>query len=180
MSDARAKREKRLPSWVVGLILVILLAILSLYAFTKQVPWHSAYEVKAVFASAQNLRGDAPVRIAGVTVGKVTGIEHLTGAETDEITAQADGSQPTLATDAPAQQAAIVTMELTDDARPIREDSTFKLRPRLFLEGNYFVDLEPGSPNADEVEDGHTFPVNQTAYSVQLDQVLTTLQSDVR
>ncbi len=180
MTDARAKRERRLPSWVVGLILVVVLAIASLYAFTKQVPWHSAYEVKAVFASAQNLRPSAPVRIAGVNVGKVTQIEHLTGAETDEITAQAEGTQPTLAEDAPAQQAAIVTMELTDDARPIREDSTFKLRPRLFLEGNYFVDLEPGSPNAVEVEDGHTFPVNQTAYSVQLDQVLTTLQSDVR
>jgi ABC-type transporter Mla subunit MlaD len=71
-------------------------------------------------------------------------------------------------------------MELNDSARPIHSDATFKLRPRLFLEGNYFVDLHPGSPNADEVEDGHTFPVNQTAYSVQLDQVLTTLQGDVR
>ena len=40
--------------------------------------------------------------------------------------------------------------------------------------------MHPGSPNADEVDDGHTFPVNQTSYSVQLDQVLTTLQGDVR
>jgi ABC-type transporter Mla subunit MlaD len=180
VSDSRAKRERKTPSWLIGLILVIVLVIASLYAFTKQVPWHSAYEVQAVFASAQNLRSDSPVRIAGVEVGKVTEIEHLSAADTDEITAQASGTQPTLAEDAPAQQAAIVTMELTDDARPIREDATFKLRPRLFLEGNYFVDLEPGSPNAEEVEDGHTFPVNQTAYSVQLDQVLTTLQSDVR
>ena len=31
-----------------------------------------------------------------------------------------------------------------------------------------------------EIKDGHTFPVNQTAYSVQLDQILTTLQGDVR
>ena len=60
------------------------------------------------------------------------------------------------------------------------QDATFKLRPRLFLEGNYFVDMHPGSPNAAEVDDGHTFPVNQTSYSVQLDQVLTTLQGDVR
>jgi ABC-type transporter Mla subunit MlaD len=169
-----------MPSWLIGLVLVIVLAILSLYAFTKQVPWHSAYEVKAVFASAQNVRPSSPVRIAGVNVGEVTEVQHLSSAETEEITAQADGTQPTIEDSAPAQTAAVVTMELTDEARPIREDATFKLRPRLFLEGNYFVDLEPGSPNSSEVDDGHTFPVNQTAYSVQLDQVLTTLQSDVR
>ena len=73
-----------------------------------------------------------------------------------------------------------MTMELNDDALPLHEDATFKLRPRLFLEGNYFVDLSPGSPNAEVVEDGETFPINQTSYSVQLDQVLTTLQGDVR
>ncbi len=73
-----------------------------------------------------------------------------------------------------------MTMELNDEARPIHTDATMKLRPRLFLEGNLFVDLQPGSPNADEVDDEHTFPINQTSYSVQLDQVLTTLQGDVR
>ena len=38
----------------------------------------------------------------------------------------------------------------------------------------------PGSPNAPETSEDHTFPINQTSYSVQLDQVLTTLQGDVR
>jgi hypothetical protein len=54
------------------------------------------------------------------------------------------------------------------------------LRPRLFLEGNYFIDLRPGSPSAPEASDGHTIPAAATASPVQLDQVLTTLQSDVR
>ena len=71
-------------------------------------------------------------------------------------------------------------MELEDNALPVHEDATFKLRPRLFLEGNYFVDMQPGSPNARSIDDGWTFPINQTSYSVQLDQVLTTLQGDVR
>jgi phospholipid/cholesterol/gamma-HCH transport system substrate-binding protein len=162
MSDARQRRGSRVPSWLIGLVLLVVLALATLYAFTKQVPWHSAYEVRAVFSSAQNLRPSSPVRIAGVNVGEVTQVEPVTS------------------TDADGDEAAIVTMELEDEARPVREDATLKLRPRLFLEGNYFVDLQPGSPNAAEVEDGHTFPVNQTAYSVQLDQVLTTLQADVR
>ena len=178
----RAGARKRLPSWVIGLVLVIVLAIASLLAFTKQLPWGDAYEVQAVFASAQNLRPSSPVRIAGVKVGKVTEVEHLTSAETRGAPgAGRRATQPTTDEGAPGEQAAVVTMELDRGrAAAARATRTFKLRPRLFLEGNYFVDLEPGSPNADEVDDGHTFPVNQTSYSVQLDQVLTTLQGDVR
>ncbi len=177
----RKHDSSRLPSWLIGLVLVIVLAIASLLAFTKELPWGDAYEVRAVFESAQNLRGDSPVRIAGVNVGKVTSVEPLTSAEGDQVTAQTgDGEQPASAGEAPVQQAAVVTMELNEDALPLHEDATFKLRPRLFLEGNYFVDMEPGSPNAAVTDDGHTFPVNQTSYSVQLDQILTTLQADVR
>jgi ABC-type transporter Mla subunit MlaD len=180
VSEARAKQGRRVPNWLVGLVLVIVLAIASLLAFTKQVPWGDAWDVKVVFSSAQNIRPSSPVRIAGVEVGKVTSVEHLSAAEDDDLQAQV--GQPTTAVedDTPGEQAAVVTMELSEEARPLREDATFKLRPRLFLEGNYFVDVEPGSPNADEVSEGHTFPVNQSSYSVQLDQVLTTLQGDVR
>jgi ABC-type transporter Mla subunit MlaD len=177
----RSNESKRLPNWLIGLVLVIVIAIASLLAFTKQLPWGDAYEVRAVFASAQNVRTDSPVRIAGVVVGKVTKVEPLTSAESETVTAQtSDGEQPPTSGEAPVQQAAVVTMELTEDALPLHEDATFKLRPRLFLEGNYFVDMEPGSPNAPVTDDGHTYPVNQTSYSVQLDQILTTLQSDVR
>ena len=68
------------------------------------------------------------MRIAGVDVGKVTEVEHLVDAN------------------GKGQKAAVVTMELNDDALPIRQDATMQLRPRLFLEGNLFVDLHPGSP----------------------------------
>lgn len=178
---APAHRERRLPSWAIGLALVIVLAIASYLAFAKELPWGDRYEVRAVFASAQNVRPSSPVRIAGVNVGKVTVVEPLTSAEADGTVAASDAaSTSTAATEASGQQAAVVTMELDDSALPLHSDATFKLRPRLFLEGNYFVDLEPGSPTGDRVDDGHTFPVNQTSYSVQLDEVLTTLQSDVR
>ncbi|MGH2951157.1 MAG: MlaD family protein [Solirubrobacterales bacterium] len=175
-----AQHGRRLPTWAIGLILVVILAIASLYAFTKQVPWGDAYEVSAVFGSAQNVRGDSPVRIAGVNVGKITKVEHLSGDEPELEAAVGDAPSSVGGEDAPGEQAAVVTMELEEQALPLHEDATMKMRPRLFLEGNYFVDLEPGSPNAEEVDDGHVFPINQTAYSVQLDQVLSTLQSDVR
>jgi phospholipid/cholesterol/gamma-HCH transport system substrate-binding protein len=176
----RSHRDHRLPNWVIGLVIVIVAAIGAFLAFTKQLPFGDHFEVRAVFASAQSLRPSSPVRIAGVNVGKVTSIEPLTSAASGQIEASAGGGKPAPPDGSPGQQAAVVTMELDDSALPLHSDATFKLRPRLFLEGNYFVDMTPGSPNADEVDDGHTFPVNQTAYSVQLDQVLTTLQGDVR
>ena len=55
-----------------------------------------------------------------------------------------------------------------------------KIRPRIFLEGNFFVDLSPGTPSAPTIDDGDTIPITQTATPVQFDQVLTTFQSDTR
>jgi ABC-type transporter Mla subunit MlaD len=172
----RTERRKRLPNWAIGLILVVILALLSVYAFTKSLPWADRYTVEAVFTNAGNVRPASPVRIAGVNVGKVTAVEHLAPDEAAQ-TAQADGEPPS----EPAPSAAtVVTMELSDSALPLHTDATMKLRPRLFLEGNLFVDLKPGSPNAPEADDGHVFPAGQTQVAVQLDQVLTTLQADVR
>jgi phospholipid/cholesterol/gamma-HCH transport system substrate-binding protein len=73
-----------------------------------------------------------------------------------------------------------VTMRIDKQGRPVHTDAPAKIRPRIFLEGNFFVDLTAGSPSAPELHDGATIPVNQTATPVQLDQVLTSLQSDSR
>ena len=53
---------------------------------------------------------------------------------------------------------------------PIHKDATLKIRPRLFLEGNFFVDMTAGTPGRPTIDDGDTIPVTQTAYPVQLDQ----------
>ena len=71
-------------------------------------------------------------------------------------------------------------MEIDEKGLPIHKDATLKIRPRIFLEGNFFVDLTPGTPSAPTLDDGDTIPVTQTATPVQLDQVLTALQSDTR
>ena len=58
-----------------------MLAVGSYVAFTKKVPWGGGTEVTAVFRSAQNLRPNSPVRIAGVEVGKVTKVEPLADSD---------------------------------------------------------------------------------------------------
>src|SRR6201981_3085207 len=64
--------------------------------------------------------------------------------------------------------------------RPIHSDATAKIRPRIFLEGNWFVDLQPGSPSAPTLSSGAPLPVTHTATPVQLDQVLNALNTDTR
>jgi phospholipid/cholesterol/gamma-HCH transport system substrate-binding protein len=169
------QRRERLKPWAIGLIMVVIIAIGSVLAYKKELPWTDEYEVSAVFSSGMKLRPSNPVRIAGVNVGKVTSVEPL-GVSEDDATASATAtnaeSEPT--------GGVKVTMALNESALPLHEDALLKIRPRLFLEGNYFIDLQPGSPSAPAVDEGHTFPVNRTSHAVQLDQVLTTLQYDVR
>jgi ABC-type transporter Mla subunit MlaD len=155
--------SRRLSNLQIGLIAIALTFIAFYLAFTKSIPFAGhGYQLKAVFADAQNIRAKSPVRISGVDVGEVSDVQH-------EVNANGQG-----------QDAAVVTMDIKDSALPIRQDATMQLRPRLFLEGNLFVDLHPGSPGAPELDSGSVVPENQTASSVQFDQVLTSLQAPVR
>ena len=147
------------PPFQVGAIAIVVLSILIYLGFTKDIPFvNDPYELKAVFADAQNMSKRSPVRIAGVEVGQVTKVEEF--SDDSELT--------------------VVTMELKDDALPLHEDAELKIRPRIFLEGNFFVELDPGSPSGPELADGSTIPAAQTSGSVQLDEILTSLQSDTR
>jgi phospholipid/cholesterol/gamma-HCH transport system substrate-binding protein len=140
----------------VGLF-VILLIVVGLYlAFTKQLPFTGpGYEVKATFANAVRISDKAPVRIAGVNVGEVTGLERQGNAS-------------------------VVSFTVTDEGRPIHEDALVRIRPRIFLEGNFFLDVDPGSPSAPELPDGGQIPLSRTSTAVQLDEVLTALQQPQR
>ena len=144
------------PFWV-GLLVLIGVVIISYLGFTKDLPFSRGFEFKAVFPSANSIRLNSPVRIAGVNVGTVKKIEGQDGTNN-----------------------AVITMEMKDTGLPIHKDAELKIRPRIFLEGNFFVDLEPGTPSAPTISDGDTIPVDQTATPVQLDQVLTSLQQDTR
>jgi ABC-type transporter Mla subunit MlaD len=139
-----------------GILALILILVLTFFAYTKHLPWSDeGYTATATFADASTLRKTAPVRIAGVNVGKVTSVE-------------ADGDN------------AKVTFSVDDEGLPLHDDATVVLRPRLFLEGNFFLDLRPGSPSAPPLDDGGDIPMTQTATAVQLDEVLTTLQQPDR
>ena len=156
-AEAGTGRIKWRPSNVTIAIIFILIFTLGPYlAFTKHVPFTGyGYELKATFSNSANIALNSPIRIAGVDVGKVIATER-------------DGDNTE------------VTFTVDDSGRPIHDDAFAAIRPRIFLEGNFFVDLDPGSPSAPEMDSGETIPVSRTSTAVQIDEVLSALQSPVR
>jgi virulence factor Mce-like protein len=158
--ERRSVQDEGMTPFRAGVVALVVLVVATYFGFSKANPFSSAYELKAAFETASNVQPRSPVRIAGVEVGKVTKVEPLTG----------DGNG-----------AAVVTMEIEEKGLPIHEDARLKIRPRIFLEGNFFVELEPGSPSAPILEDGErTIATTQTAAPVQFGDLLAALQSDTR
>ena len=139
--------------WFWGLLVALILSAGVYLAFAKKIPFTGeGFELNAQFENATTIRSTSPVRIAGVNVGKVTGVES-------------DGDTVK------------VTFSVDEAGQPIHADATVEIRPRLFLEGNFFLDVDPGSPSAPELDDDDTIPVTQTATAVQIDEVLAALQA---
>ena len=141
----------------VGLLAIVLISIATYFGFAKHIPFTHGYRLHAVFQSSNNLRPGSPVRIAGVNVGKVTDVTRYKHTDLTDV-----------------------AMEIDDAGLPIHTDATLKIRPRIFLEGNFFVDLKPGSPSAPDVPENGTIGAAQTATPVQLDELFTALQSNSR
>jgi phospholipid/cholesterol/gamma-HCH transport system substrate-binding protein len=140
----------------IAIVFILIFTIGPYLAFTKHVPFTSyGYELHATFANSANIAKNSPVRIAGVEVGKVIATER-------------DGNATT------------VTFTVDGAGRPIHDDAFAAIRPRIFLEGNFFVELDPGSPSAADMDSGATIPVSHTSTAVQIDEVLTALQSPTR
>ena len=158
MAARTARRHHGASPFRIGLLAIGVILLAVYLAFIGGIPFSSPYTLNAAFRTASNVKPGSPVRIAGVDVGKVTKIEPLAGG-----------------------RGARLQMEIEDDGLPIHADATLKVRHRIFLEGNAFIDLRPGSPSAPVLDDdADPIPVTQTAAPVQLGDVLTALQSDTR
>jgi phospholipid/cholesterol/gamma-HCH transport system substrate-binding protein len=138
-----------------GIVVIVVTAIVVYFGFTKHIPFKHGFRLKGVFATAVNISPKSPVRIAGVIVGTVSSIQR-------------EGNT------------GVVTMEISKGGLPIHRDATLKIRARILLEGNWFVDLQPGTPSSPTVSSGYTIPITQTSDPVQLDQLLDALNTDTR
>lgn len=156
-APSRARRRgPRLGPLGTAFVTLAIVGAISFIAFNEGVPLRHGFRLHAIMSNANALRVKSPVRIAGVGVGKVTGLSKGPGATTS------------------------VDMEVQDSALPIHSDAGLRVKPRLFVEGGYYVALSPGSPSAPVLHDGGTIGLPQTRSAVQFTDVLSTLNRPVR
>ena len=114
------------------------------------------YEVKAELQSAQAVvpgQGQT-VNIAGVKVGDIGSVELVDGR-------------------------AVVEMKIKRKYAPIYSDATILLRPKTGLK-DMFLELDPGTKSAGELDEGDMVPVSNTLPDVNPDEILASLDTDTR
>ena len=152
------RHAPRISRFWAGIIGVVVIGTACYFVFGGALPFAGTpFQLKAVFTSQTELHIPSPVRVAGVDVGEVTSVKRI-----------------------PGSAAGLVTMSINPNGLPIHSDATVKIRPRIFLEGNFYVDLRPGSPNSQNLSSGATLPAANTSGPVQVDRVLSALNSDTR
>ncbi|MGE5617546.1 MAG: MlaD family protein [Candidatus Woesearchaeota archaeon] len=149
------RRRRGLPSLIVAALVILAVVAVTTYAFDRNLPFSHRFTVYAIVSNSANVRGGDPVRIAGIDVGTVTGVT-------------------------PDGEASRIRFSLDRSALPVHRDATIRVRDRLFLEGSYYLDLDPGTPVAAALRDGDTIPRSQTSSPVQFFQVVSTFSAPVR
>jgi phospholipid/cholesterol/gamma-HCH transport system substrate-binding protein len=153
------RHRSRISNLTAGVVAAVIVSAVCYLVFGGSVPFSgSSFVLKATFTAETQLHLYSPVRIAGVDVGQVTSVQRLPGSPT----------------------AAVVSMTVDPSGLPIHANATADIRPRLFLEGNFYVDLHPGTPSAPTLSSGGTLPAANTTGPVQLDRVLSALTSPAR
>ncbi len=152
------RHRSRFSNLAAGALGILLVGAACYLVFGGPIPFAgSPFALKATFTAETELHQGSPVRIAGVNVGSVTSITRI-----------------------PGSAAGTVTMAIDQNGLPLHANATINVRPRLFLEGNYYVDLQPGTPEAPILASGATLPAAATSGPVQLDRVLSALNSNTR
>jgi phospholipid/cholesterol/gamma-HCH transport system substrate-binding protein len=114
------------------------------------------FRFKADFPEASLLVKEADVRMAGVSIGKVKQKELGPGGRTTRV-----------------------TMEIDDRFAPIGRDARAILRQKSLL-GETYVEITPGSPGANDLDDGGTLTGSQVDDTVELDEVFRVFDPDTR
>lgn len=138
----------------------LLVAAIGLYViFGGAVPGTGPAQLRVLAKDGGLLRVGAAtkVRVAGVDVGQVSGLAPAKG-------------RPGFT---------VITVDLTKKAPVFRTDATVKIRPRLFLEGNFFLDINPGTPGAPALG-SRMIPPGAVTLHVAADEVFSAFDSQTR
>ncbi len=149
-------RKRGMHPLIISAIVILVTVFVTFYAFNAGLPLIHKFTLYAITNNSVNVRQDSPVRIAGIDVGTVSGVSPGPG------------------------QTSKIAFTVSGNGQPIHTDATVWVRDRLFLEGGYYLDLDPGSASAPVANDGFTIPLSNTRTVVQFYKVLSTFDSATR
>lgn len=112
----------------------------------------AGYRVSLAMDDVDNLVPQSDVREAGIVIGRVTTVEVEGGS-------------------------AVVTLDLDEEAAPLHDGVTVTIRNKTLVEETY-ADIDDG--DGAEISDGSILPRESGRSSVQLDDVLTSLDEPTR
>ncbi|HEX6115696.1 MAG TPA: MlaD family protein [Solirubrobacterales bacterium] len=153
---------RRQARWLIAIFVLVVLALGCSYVIIQsqrvRIPIleERPFELKAEFESTLAVepgQGQS-IRVAGVKVGDVTDVELEQGR-------------------------AVATFAIDRDFLPVYRDATILMRPQTPLKDMFF-ELDPGSREAGEFDEGATIPVSNTLPDINLDQILSVLDTDSR
>jgi phospholipid/cholesterol/gamma-HCH transport system substrate-binding protein len=150
-------RFERFSAARVGVVMITLVLVVGVALFQKtkiMTILEPGDDIKVAFARDYQLRSHVTkVKVAGVRVGLVTGLDH-----------EEDGT-------------VVATLHLEPGIQErLGEDPGAAIRPTTLLGGNYYVELTPGGdPGTTE-----SIPAERTTTPVELDRVLEVLKPEVR
>jgi phospholipid/cholesterol/gamma-HCH transport system substrate-binding protein len=158
--------QKHLRDFIAILVLVVLAFAVAGYILTNQrfylpgwvpVIGSDFYELKGEFSTAQSVmpgQGQT-VDIAGVPIGDVKKVELDNGR-------------------------AVITMTIKKKySDMVKTDASMLLRPKTGL-NDMIVELNPGSPEAEQAPDGYRVPIRSTLPNVNLEEFWAALDKDTR
>jgi phospholipid/cholesterol/gamma-HCH transport system substrate-binding protein len=158
--------RKHLRDFIAVGVLIVIALVVTVYIVQEQrlripVFEERPFELKAEFETAQAVvpgQGQT-IRVAGVRVGDVEEVDVEDGV-------------------------GVVTFVIDREFLPIYKDATILMRPTTGLKDMFF-ELDPGTnsepqSDEDEYQEGDTIPVANTAPDVNLDEILSALDSDTQ
>jgi phospholipid/cholesterol/gamma-HCH transport system substrate-binding protein len=158
MREAISKNLRNFIAVVVLLVVALVTTYVIIQEQRLRIPVleEKPFELKAEFETTQAVvpgQGQT-VRVAGVRIGDVEDVELEDGV-------------------------GVVTFAIDRQYLPIYRDATVLMRPTTGLKDMFF-DMDPGTRDAGEFEEGDEIPVSNTAPDVNLDEILAALDSDTQ
>ena len=150
------KRRRGMHPLIAAFLVIFATVFVTFYAFNAGLPFIHHFTLYAITDNSVNVRSGDPVRIAGIDVGTVNGTSPGPGDTTR------------------------ISFSMQNEGLPVHSDATNTIRDRLFIEGSYYLSLDPGSPSAPSVHDGFTIPESNVSSPVQFFKLLSTFDSATR